>query len=50
MLYSIGGATWLAFSNGSSMDLHSVWIMPRAKQVQYVEPQENHMFLTSVSL
>ena len=50
MLYSTGAATWLCLQYRLKMDLHSVWIMPYAKQVQYVEPQEDHIFLTSVSL
>jgi len=49
MLYSTVGATWLAFGNGSRMDLHSVWIMPHTKQVQYMEAQDYYIFLTSVA-
>jgi hypothetical protein len=32
------------------MDLHSVWVMHHIKQVEYVESQDNYVFLTSLCL
>ena len=31
------------------MDMHSLWVIRHANQVQYVEPQEDHTFLSPLS-
>jgi len=40
----------LDLSVGSRMDPHIVWITHHTKQVQYMEPQEDHIFLSWISL
>ena len=38
---------WLGLAIGSKLDLRSVCITHHVKQVQYVEPQEDYIFLAS---
>lgn len=48
-LHSTCTSAYLAFGIGLRTGLCSVQIMHHIKQIQYVEPKEDHMFLASVS-
>jgi hypothetical protein len=49
-LRSTLASAWLGLAIGSRMGLRRVRIAHRATQVQYVGQQEDHIFLTSISL
>lgn len=48
-LHSTLVSAWLGLAIGSMTGLRRARITHRAKQIQYLEPQEHHIFLTSIS-
>ena len=48
-LHSTCASTWLGLTIVSRTDLRSVWKARHAEQVQYVDPQEDHIFLALIS-
>jgi hypothetical protein len=49
-LHSTLVCIWLSLAIGSRMGLRGVWITHHVEQVQYVEQQENHILLMSLSV
>jgi hypothetical protein len=48
-LHSTIASVWLDLAIGSKTDMRRVLIIKYVKQVQYAEPQEDHILLASLS-
>ena len=49
IIYSTLASVWLGLTVGSKKDIGSVGITHDLEQVQYVEPQEDHICLVTLS-
>jgi len=48
-LHSTCASTWLGLTIVSRTDLRNVWKARQAEQVQYMDPQEDNIFLALIS-